>query len=190
MQLIEIIKEAEQEGNKLIPELEKIINNYDFSKQPSCQSWLRNDLYVRNLGGLCKILNTKRVAELGTCYGDSSIGLSLGTSKVDSYDINITNYVNLQIAKDRNITLIKLKDEKDFLNIGYSFYDFVYCDIGNHTGKEEQFFHDKLIELGYKGYVAYDDINWEGMKLFWNSIKQDKLAVEWHSDSGFGIVYY
>jgi len=189
MQLTELVKQAEQAGQELWPKLEEIINSYDFAKQQQCQIWMRNDLYVRNLGGLCKVLSAKNVCEIGTMWGDSAIGLSLGAEKVDSYDIDITNFVNEQIALDRNINLIKLADEHDFLNIPFNNYDLVYCDIGTHSGVEELAFHNKLVEDGYVGLVAYDDIEWDSMKQFWNDLPNDKIETNWHS-SGFGLVEY
>jgi len=188
MSLTELVREAEWRGEELLPELLKIVHGYDWSSKPQMQSWMVNDLYVRRLGGLCKVLGAKRVCEVGTMYGSSAIGLSLGATRVDSYDIDQHNFACLRVAKDRNINLLDLKDKDDFLNICYPSYDFIFFDVDDHDGIQERKFHDKLVELGYVGYVAYDDVL--KMRTFWDGIKQTKLLVNWHGESGFGLVDY
>jgi len=194
MKLTELVQEAEKIGDTYLDKLYTIIKGYDFSKQPMCPQWLIEDKYVRNLAGLCTAIKAKNAAEIGTMYGNSAIGLSMAfrhIGNVHSYDINHNNIVNKDLLVYSGIITITLKDNLDFLNIPFNDYDLIFVDIGVHTGYEETLVHNKLLDLNYKGIVAYDDVSsmWPGMLPFWDKIEQEKVLTDWHS-SGFGIVKY
>ena len=198
MDLKEIVRLAEEEGESLRPELERIISKttfedgeleYNFDKKPELLKWLREDKYQLYLGGFCHRFSMDKVCEVGTMYGGSAIGMGIGFTEVHTYDINHSNIVSKELFDLLNIRTYLLKDNQDFLNIPYNDYPMIFFDVGDHTGVEEKQFHEKLLAIKYTGVVFYDDINWDGMKTFWNSITQEKLSIDWHS-SGFGIVLY
>jgi hypothetical protein len=65
----------------------------------------------------------------------------------------------------------------------------LFIDIGSHDGRYEQQIHERLCREG-KGPVFYDDIHWPGMKSFWAKVRQPRIELDWHRESGFGVILY
>lgn len=197
MDLATIVKQVEQESTKVYEDLQNLTKDFNFSKCPAAKQWLAEDSYVKNLGGLCRVLGIhitdelnvgKKVCEIGTMYGNSTLGLALGCSNLESFDIDVSNFLYQDLVNLERVILTKV--DPDFCyTVDYSPYSFVYIDIGVHDGLIERKVHKRLQET-YKGLVAYDDINWGGMVSFWNEIKEEKIETTWHRSSGFGVVKY
>lgn len=112
------------------------------------------------------------IADIGTFYGSSALALSSNPKvNVTTYDIGqfIPRDNESTPLKRSNITFKVMSGQLDIGNI--SKCPFVLLDIDPHDGPEETKFVQLLIDRGFRGLLACDDINLnEGMKEFWSNI--------------------
>jgi hypothetical protein len=142
--------------------------------------------YYKCFAAYVKLYNIKRVLELGTCTGISSMALAKYADVVDTYDIK-DDCIDPSVLKNPKINFSLLKTPESVLDISYSGYDLVFVDI-DHSGKMEPFIHEKLKREHY-GLVFYDDVMMDSMKSFWDSIENNKVIAFWNK-YGTGIVNY
>lgn len=193
MQLAEVAQKSVEAGEQIYDDVMDMLNKYNWDNALGFFDILQRNRDIRGLGGYCAAFTPGKVCEIGTCRGASTIWMSYA-SLVDTYDIDHSNICNHQLFQDQQINPITLQGEFEFLDIPFLNYDLIFCDIGNHTGVHEEKLHNKLIELGYRGHVFYDDINWPGLSEVWNKITNNKLYLNWHDhfseNAGFGVVEY
>ena len=142
--------------------------------------------YYRCLAAYVKIYKPKRILEIGTCSGISTICLAKYAEHVDTYDVT-DEHVDQGVLNHPKITFHLLTNPEDVLTISPKGYDLVFIDI-DHSGKYEPSIHSKLIEE-YKGIAFWDDISMQEMQPFWQSVKNPKKEFMWNR-CGFGIVEY
>lgn len=122
-----------------------------------------------------------KVADVGTYYGASALALSSNPNiSVTTYDILrfIPAGPNMATPLTRpNLVQKVMSGQLDIGNIAKC--DFVLLDIDPHNGPEETRFVEMLIENGFRGILACDDINLnEGMRAFWDGIPSNLKKVD------------
>ena len=147
---------------------------------------------------LIKTNKPKKILELGTCCGFSSIYMAMASPKSLIYTIegdkelakiaginikkfNLKNVVQ-EIGKFKNVL-------PPFLNsIGE--IDFVFIDGHHDKGATIQYFNQIKKNISNDGIMVFDDILWsEPMKLAWSEIIKDKDIKEYEDLTKLGICY-
>jgi hypothetical protein len=186
----------------------KTIDLFQFPEE--CRNDLDNEccVYYKAISALCSFLSNQKgskvkFCDLGTWKGQSALAAYHGGAEVDTFDITTDNMYNLgKIEELCNFTL--LKEPKDCLDIDYSQYDLVFCDVsaeeGYGAGEMEELIHGKLIESNFNGIALYDDICLDPYMIYWwNKVEQPKLfMLYWHMFAshdmsimpGFGVIDY
>ena len=130
--------------------------------------------------------------DVGTNWGESAVSLAQNPrNKIITYDIRkiwelpfLDNYSNLEFK------LMDISKEND--NIIKS-AKIIFLDIA-HDGMQEWSFTDRLLSIGYKGYLICDDIFapfYPMMKPWWDSINIEKYDLtEIGHTWGTGLVNY
>ena len=134
-----------------------------------------------------QLYRPRRVLEVGTGYGSGAVVLARHAEEVVTADITFRNVPGGLFPSHVKPLLLRHPDE--CLTLPYDEFDFVYIDIDPHDGKYERLIHECLSQ-SHQGVVAYDDINYQGLRQVWDSIPQEKVITDWHLDAGFGLVRY
>lgn len=139
----------------------------------------KNHYYL--LQDLCK--GKKLVFDVGTYKAASAIAMSTA-KKVITFDIQKFGH-----ALPDNVTQVVTGDFTAHTDVLKA--EIILIDVDPHDGKQEKYFFDKLIEIGYKGMLIFDDIHLnKEMESFWKNITHPKEDVtEKGHYSGTGIVY-
>ena len=135
------------------------------------------------------LFNNIIIYDVGTYRGNSAVALADNpTNFVYSFDIK--NYITC-----------KELDNIRFIHIDFRYYIDVYnknlhpelwlIDVGNHDGIIEDNMYQFIQKYFERYIIIFDDIRLNnGMKIFWNSISDNKLDItdigHW---SGTGIVW-
>ena len=183
--LEEFVKQVEEIGRDINFDHEFI--EFDFRRIPQARQWMQAK-YYRMLSAVAYELQPGRILEIGTFFGGSALALSRYGAHVITYDIEY-KVVDPNIFRRRNISF-RLCDDDHYapVKVDYSKFDLIFVDCG-HSGPMEIAIHENLCK-SYKGLVLWDDINWKGMRPFWDSITQPKIETDWHNPDGFGVVLY
>jgi|Laugresbdmm110sd_1035091.scaffolds.fasta_scaffold03109_2 predicted O-methyltransferase YrrM len=138
--------------------------------------------------------NNAHISDVGTYYGTSALALSSNPNvNVMSYDIGEFIPKGVKSPLNRaNIQMNVMSGHADIATISKS--AFVLLDIDPHDGPEETRFVNFLIEHGFRGVLACDDIYLNsGMKDFWDNIPQQLKKID-VSDmahwTGTGVVVF
>lgn len=177
-------------------------NNADFARYYSYNS---GQEHYRFLTYISDCMENQTVLDIGTLHGWSAIALgSNKKTKVVSFDLPRSVCVwgqqeCVQYIQEPNITFrlenILENGNNDALILESPF---IFLDTV-HDGIFEREFVQRLVDIGYKGVVAFDDIHLlncghpcgEAMREFWNSIQLTKYdATGIGHGSGTGIVLF
>lgn len=142
--------------------------------------------YYRCLAAYVKLFEPKRILEIGTCSGISTICLAKYADHVDTYDVT-DEHVDQGVLNHPKINFNLLSLPEEVLDISPKGYDLVFIDI-DHSGKYEPVIHSRLLDE-YKGIAFWDDVLMPEMQNFWNSVKNNKKTFMWNR-CGFGMVEY
>lgn len=146
--------------------------------------------HYRLLTYLTNKLNGIRIIDAGTYRGLSCLAFSQNpNNKVYTYDI-----------EPRDISFLSKKDNVVVKNLDINAEDdasimccpLILLDIDPHNAIQERAFTDRLLKIGYTGFLICDDINLTPqMRGWWDSIPVPKYEVTniGHM-SGTGIVCY
>lgn len=161
-------------------ELEQYISNHilpekDFLKELERETFL-TCIHPRMLSGhvqgsilymLCKMINPKRVLELGTYTGYSAISMALALdndSRLDTIEIRdeqeeiITKYIALAKLQHRIFT--HFGDAKTIIPTLNGSFDFVFIDADKRAYPD---YYNLVFERVSKGgYIVADNILWDG----------------------------
>jgi len=111
------------------------------------------------------------LTDIGTAYGDSALALSFNANnKINTFDI----VEQITLKKD-NVNFIKDDpiNNKDLILSS----PFLYVDTV-HDGSYEYDLYNFLVEIGYKGYVLFDDIHLNAnITYFFNSLEIEKYDL-------------
>ena len=143
--------------------------------------------YYKCLAAYVKLFQPKRILEIGTCSGISTLCLAKYAEHVDTYDIT-DEHVDSYVLNHPKITFNLLKTPESVLDISPKGYDLVFVDI-DHSGTYEPRIHFRLMEE-YKGIAFWDDVGMIEMKSFWNSIPANEKRMFMWNRFGFGMVEY
>lgn len=186
-----------------------LIDNSNISFRPDVREIPGKEHYLF-LASLGMQLKNKKIIELGTHQGVSSIALNYGNKKYNNnntiitYDIcdvlipNIFNNTDI-IFKIENMfdPIIREKNRENLLSS-----DIIFIDIDPHVGILELDMYNWLRDNQYKGIILFDDIHLDAghmgvytensMKKFWSKL-DDKYKLDltnvghW---SGTGLVCF
>lgn len=193
MDLQQVVNNVNEEY-KLIKDPNSMLDEFNLPEK--YKTWFTQDdsEYYKKLPLLIKEVKARRVLEIGTYSGMSAIMMGRTAELVNSLDIT-HEYLHEQFKFD-NKTRSKsnvhffIVNEHYYRIVDYSFYDFLFIDIGNHDGSRELWIHNHLLKSKWCGIAVYDDIEWLYMKDFWKQITNNKIKVNWHRETGLGIVEY
>ena len=135
--------------------------------------------HYKLLAYFSKVLTCKKLVDIGTYLGFSSVALSYDTEKhVESYDIfNWLPDDDTVTAESRENVTLNVGDYMSDFNDIIKDTDFILIDI-DHTGATEKEIMNILRDVGYKGLVMLDDIGLnEDMKKFWDEIPEKKIDI-------------
>lgn len=150
--------------------------------------------YYRFLYHLTSYIKPRLAIELGTMKGISLAYIARGTTsgKVVSVDHQITSEASNICSSLPNATLLCSKSEDAIEYIPEcktQGIDFLYVDT-DHTYDQanlEYKIYKPLMNPG--GIIVYDDISLnDGMKKFWESIKEPKVSLPVLHWTGFGVI--
>lgn len=142
--------------------LAQFINNSSARADFLC-SPLRGGHYYRLLAHISNLLPEGSIVfDVGTYRGVSALALSYNERvKVISWDIANFNAV----TNPGNITfkIGNFLEDEQLLNA-----KLMFIDVDPHDGIKEEAFLKKLIQIGYRGVLIFDDIHLnDGMRAFW-----------------------
>lgn len=149
--------------------------------------FLNIEPYYKFLAFFVKTYNPKKILELGRRFGNSLYALAYflpDSSSLDSYDImdcgNVVQKPNVNIQVYTG----------NLNEIYFSSYDFIFVDV-NGFGTLETKILDHIVESGFKGVVAWDDVGsqWCPDSDFWDKITIQKLKIPLHGDH-FGFTHH
>lgn len=154
--------------------------------------------HYRLLSHLSSLFQDSIILDIGTHRGSSALALSSNSSNiVHSFDI-VDKVVNNPLKHLMNIEFhhenlldpeVQSKWKDTILKSA-----FMFLDIDPHNGKLELEFYHYLKEIGYQGFVVYDDI-WYFKEMrdhFWYNIPEENRFDLTHLGhwSGTGIVTF
>lgn len=151
------------------------------------ENYLETEPYYKWLASYVREYKPKRILELGRRAGNSLFALAKflpDESVLDSYDLN-----GMGKTVDK-INVNVLEYDGDFSKLDLGSYDFIFVDI-NGKGPQEWKIYNQMIEQGYKGVTAWDDVNSEHClpEFFWHKVTKEKLLTNYNnSGSGFGFI--
>lgn len=138
---------------------------------------------------ISSLFSGKKIADIGTRYGNSALALSYGNNIVDSYDINKDYFkvVNDLISKDNiQFFLEDITESKKLLD-----YYIISLDIDPHSAEQEEKCLKFLIKNKWDGILLLDDIgpSWPEMNKWWNEISVRKYDLtKYGHASGTGLI--
>lgn len=144
--------------------------------------------YYAMLAAFARLFGVRHCTEVGSGYGTSSSCIGSGGTPVTTWDIRQDLIPDPSILGP-SVEMRILREPKACVEIDFSRSDMVFVDIGSHEGVYERRIHERL-SRGHRGFVFYDDIEWEGMRPVWRDIREPKISLDWHGDAGFGLVLY
>ncbi len=189
-----MIKVSSQEIEKLDM---SFLNKY-FHESVGLDSDPKHSHY-RLLTHLSSLFNNTLIIDAGTCNGVSAVCLAQNpTNTVLSYDIfkkDFSNVINTEVQHTPfgpdypNLSFklhdICLEDEAILNQAGFMFLDI------SHDGRTEQMLTERLIDMGFSGYIVCDDIlgypeltQWF-YNIRWNKYDISKLG---HTEWGMGLI--
>lgn len=131
--------------------------------------------HYRLLRKLSSRYNNSTMVEIGAYYGASHVALNCNNNSVISFDVSrFETYDKLEQIYNGKFIIDNVMSEKynDLLLSA----KFIVVDT-SHDGIFEQQFYNHLTNIGYKGFVVWDDIHLNSaMSNFWNSLN-NKLDV-------------
>jgi len=153
--------------------------------------------HYRLLAYLSTLFNNSTIIEIGTQTGLSAIALSYNsTNTIHTFDIETKICSQLELRKNINFHTDNLFDREVFMKWAPTILlcPFIFIDVDPHNGTMELEFIKLLQEIGYYGFVVWDDIWYfkEMRNNFWyniaDKIKYDfSLVGHW---SGTGITTF
>ncbi len=183
-------------------QLIETIKSQDISQMPSYSNgaFTPNDInfdYYRLLRFLSDKFENEIILDIGTHFGKSCAALALNKkNKVKTYDIIMGDYIDQgtrdRATKDLGIEYL-VQNAKTIDPDLYKKARMIFLDVDPHDGIQEPEIHKLIEDSGFKGILVLDDIFWtDGMKNYWNSVKQPKLDVTFigHHESGTGVVFF
>jgi hypothetical protein len=150
---------------------------------------LLTEPYYKWLAGYVNIIKPHQILELGRRRGNSLYALSRdlpGSSTLTSFDIQDVG----RVVNKPNVNIEVYDGNYTKLNLGL--YDFIFVDI-NGGGQREFEIYNQMINQGFKGLTAWDDIKSEHCKpeLFWDKVQLEKVETNYNnSGSGFGFINF
>jgi hypothetical protein len=151
------------------------------------QNYLETEPYYKWLASYVRLVKPKAILELGRREGNSLFALSKflpDESTLHSFDIKECG----NVVKKSNVSIEVYDGNYTKLNLNQ--YDFIFVDINGGGQKEYEIFQ-QMLNQGYKGLTAWDDVQSEHCKpeFFWNRIDYDKVLTNYNnSGSGFGFI--
>lgn len=147
--------------------------------------------HYKLLAYLSKIVDGKKVLDIGTYQGLSAAAMSLSGKEVDTFDI----------VEDPSALEIISKLDNVHYHLGTEYMhrfaeiikdvDLIMLDI-DHRGQTEKDILKLLDDVGYDGILMMDDIHLnDAMRDVWSSVTRSKYDVSTFGHwSGTGIVLY
>lgn len=162
-----------------------------------CAIGLKGD-YAKVLYSLVKKYKPKKVLELGTCCGFSSIYMAKASTKSNIYtiegDINVAKIAknNIESLNCNNIYQKVGKFQDVLTNVlkEIEVVDFAFID--GHHDKDATIEYFNVIKpfLSNDAIVVFDDISWSsGMIESWEILKKDKKFIKYDDLKKLGICY-
>jgi len=154
--------------------------------------------HYRLLSHMASLFQNSIILDIGTHRGNTALALSINTTNtVHSFDVkdNVANnqlkhLMNIHFHRDNLLDPEVAKQwEETILKSA-----FICLDTVEHNGKQELDFYHYLKEIGYQGFVVYDDI-WYFKEMrdhFWYKIPEANRFDLTHLGhwSGTGIVTF
>jgi len=175
-----------------MPSLEELYDDVKWSDDGKLFLHPPGQQHYRLLSELPARLNLpegSRVLEIGTRWGPSAVALaSSGKVHVTTCDLVDQTQGTLEKFSDK-ITFV-VRDGYDMLDECHK-YSLIFIDVDPHDGVQERRMVQKLIDLGYHGYVLFDDIHLnDAMQAFWDWIPQGEKTDLTHVGhySGTGLL--
>jgi len=134
--------------------------------------------------------------DLGTKRGASAFALgSNKLNRVKSWDIDDAHrkhagYAWPTIAGYDNIEFLKEDVMGSLADVPQA--RVISLDV-SHDGETEKRYYEALCELGFKGILFMDDIDYPKfatLREFWGRIEKRKEILPWAHYSGLGVVYF
>jgi predicted O-methyltransferase YrrM len=164
------------------------INQIDLSELNEYVDWHTDNFQYFNmeagkehykvLAYISKVLNMKKLIDIGTYLGFSSVALSYNhTNKIHSYDIFDWLPEDKKCAVDKSNITLHISDYMSDIPEIIKDCEFILIDI-DHTGATERIIMAELRKAGYKGLVMIDDIKLnQEMVDFYNEIPEKKIDI-------------
>ncbi|RXK05986.1 methyltransferase [Halarcobacter ebronensis] len=185
--------ENERSAHTMYKGVEKITNTFE-----QCSIGLK-EKWAEIIYSLVKENMPKKVLELGTCCGFSSIYMAKGCSSSLIYTIEGDK--NVAKIASKNIKAASCSNIKQFVGRFQDILDDVLNEIkeidmafidGHHDKKATLNYFEKIKPfLSEKSIVIFDDISWsKGMIEAWEIIKNDSMVKEYKDLKKLGICYF
>ncbi|AXH13443.1 O-methyltransferase [Halarcobacter bivalviorum] len=184
--------EDNRDEKQMYEGVEKSTNSFDL-----CSIGLKNE-WAQKLYFLVKENKPKRLLELGTCCGFSSIYMSKANKNSTIFtvegDCNVAKLAsnNIKKANCSNIKqyIGKFQDILADVLEEIAFIDFAFIDGHHDKDATIKYFHQIKPFLTENAIVVFDDISWsEGMKEAWEIIKKDSSIERVEDLQKLGICY-
>lgn len=154
--------------------------DYDLSyfKNANLPDWLytRPGEHYKLLSYLANKFNNTTVIDAGTYQGYSALALAQNPSnRVKSYDIMTLSFPFLQPYTNVELLNKDINNESKEVLCGAPL---ISLDIDPHDGEQEARFIEKLVGIGYEGYVVCDDIHLNAnMNYWWSMVTLPKYDI-------------
>ncbi|WP_417334670.1 O-methyltransferase [Halarcobacter sp.] len=184
--------EDNRDEKQMYEGVKKSTNSFDL-----CSIGLKNE-WAQKLYFLVKENKPKRILELGTCCGFSSIYMSKANKNSTIFtvegDCNIAKLAsnNIKKANCSNIKqyIGKFQDILDDVLEEIALIDFAFIDGHHDKDATIKYFNQIKPFLTENAIVVFDDISWsEGMKEAWEIIKKDSSIERVEDLQKLGICY-
>lgn len=134
------------------------------------------------LNFLISMQKPKKILELGTAIGYSSISFAMKNKCVEKIDSVELKEEMTEIAKKNisdvgldNIITVHLSDAYDFLEGLKESYDLIFIDAAK--GQYEKYFESALKNLNKKGLIICDNVLFKGMIAENSLVKRRKITI-------------
>jgi len=181
-----------RDSNEMYNGVEKETNSFE-----QCSIGLKGN-WAQTMYSLVKENTPKKVLELGTCCGFSSIYMAKANASTVVYtiegDLNVAKIAeeNIKKAKCNNIKQFvgRFQDVLDDILNEIKEVDLAFID-GHHDKKATiDYFNQIKPFLSRNAIVVFDDISWsDGMVDAWEIIKEDSIIKEYKDLKKLGICY-